>query len=86
MEIETAGALTAAQLVQVLGLEKPSVSRMIGKLIKAGELEERADDDGRVKLLQLTERGTSTVAEIHAYGLSKVWTPRVGFMKHLDLI
>jgi DNA-binding MarR family transcriptional regulator/GNAT superfamily N-acetyltransferase len=74
LEIETAGTLTAAQLVQALGLDKSSVSRMVGKLIKAGELEERADDDGRVKLLQLTEQGARTVAEIHDYGQAQVNT------------
>lgn len=80
LEIETAGALSAAQLVQVLGLDKSSVSRMVGKLIKAGELLERADEDGRVKQLQLTEQGTKTVAEIHAYGQAQVVTA----MQHLN--
>jgi predicted transcriptional regulator len=34
------GAMTAAQLVQILGLEKSSVSRMLSRLLAAGELQE----------------------------------------------
>ncbi|KDB10264.1 transcriptional regulator, MarR family with acetyltransferase activity [Burkholderia sp. lig30] len=75
LEIGASGSMTAAQLVQVLGLEKSSVSRMVGKLIQAGELGEAAgDDDGRVKQLFLTEQGKHTVAEIHAYGRMQVTT------------
>lgn len=33
--------MTAAQLVTLLGLEKSSVSRMVSRLLAAGELEER---------------------------------------------
>ncbi len=33
-------AMTAAQLVQILGLEKSSVSRMLSRLLAAGELQE----------------------------------------------
>ena len=36
LEVETHGAISAAQLVQILGLEKSSVSRMLAKLVKAG--------------------------------------------------
>ncbi|EJL05756.1 transcriptional regulator, MarR family/acetyltransferase, GNAT family [Pseudomonas fluorescens Q2-87] len=72
LEIEAANTLTAAQLVQVLGLDKSSVSRMVGKLIKAGELQESAGNDGRIKKLQLTQQGRMTVARIHAYGQAQV--------------
>ena len=40
LEMEARGSLTAAEIVQVLELEKSSVSRMLAKLVKAGELEE----------------------------------------------
>ncbi|BDH47501.1 MarR family transcriptional regulator [Salmonella enterica subsp. enterica serovar Choleraesuis] len=73
LEIDTQGAMTAAQLVQTLGLEKSSVSRMLAKLIKAGELfEEPSPQDARLKQLQLTEQGKETVARIHNYGRQRV--------------
>jgi DNA-binding MarR family transcriptional regulator len=41
LEVSVRGAMTAAQLVTLLGLEKSSVSRMVARLLAAGELEER---------------------------------------------
>lgn len=81
LEIEAQGAMTAAQLVHVLGLEKSSVSRMLGKLVKAGEVEEGAGgSDGRIKQLLLTTQGQRTVAEIHTFGRKQV----VDAMDHLN--
>jgi len=80
LEIEAQTGLTAAQLVQLLDLDKSSVSRMVAKLIKAGELVESADSDGRVKRLQLTRKGKRTVAAIHAYGQLQVETA----LQHLN--
>lgn len=40
LEISLRGAMTAAQLVQILGLDKSSVSRMLSRLLAAGELQE----------------------------------------------
>ncbi|HET7776397.1 MAG TPA: helix-turn-helix domain-containing GNAT family N-acetyltransferase, partial [Azospira sp.] len=73
LEISARGAMTAAQLVQCLDLEKSSVSRMVARLVKAGELGEAASGaDGRIKELSLTARGRRTVAGIHAYGQQQV--------------
>jgi DNA-binding MarR family transcriptional regulator/RimJ/RimL family protein N-acetyltransferase len=72
LEIETGDGVSAAQLAQSLGLDKSSVSRMVGKLIKAGEIQERAAEDARVKRLQLTPQGRQTVAAIHAFGQAQV--------------
>lgn len=73
LEIESQGAMTAAQLVQILGLEKSSVSRMLAKLIKAGELQEvQATDDARFKTLQLTDKGQESVSRINHYGERRV--------------
>ncbi|WP_032699463.1 bifunctional helix-turn-helix transcriptional regulator/GNAT family N-acetyltransferase [Pseudomonas syringae] len=73
LELGEHGALTSAQLVQELGLEKSSVSRMVAKLIQSGELEEsRGEEDGRTKQLSLTEQGKRTLEEIHAYGQMQV--------------
>ena len=82
LEIEKQGAMTALQLVQTLSLEKSSVSRMINKLIKAGEVIENADPkDGRIKNLLLTKQGKKTVEAIHLYGQKQVKTA----MGHLDV-
>ncbi len=81
LEIEAHGSMTAVQLVQVLSLEKSSVSRMVAKLVKAGELKEAAaSGDGRVKQLVLTAKGKRTVSGIHAYGQKQVRTA----MQHLN--
>ncbi|WP_025111569.1 helix-turn-helix domain-containing GNAT family N-acetyltransferase [Pseudomonas sp. H1h] len=72
LEIEAGDGVSAAQLAQSLGLDKSSVSRMVGKLIKAGEIQERAAEDARVKRLQLTPQGRQTVAAIHAFGQAQV--------------
>lgn len=75
LEIEARGAMTAAQLAPFLGLDKSSISRMLAKLIEAGELEEAvAGDDARVKQLSLTRAGKRKVDQIHAYGRMQVNT------------
>ena len=73
LEVETHGSMTAAQLVQILGLEKSSVSRMLAKLVEAGELEENPSaEDARTKLLSLTGNGRETVRKINAYADQRV--------------
>lgn len=73
LEIESKGAMAAAQLVQILGLEKSSVSRMLSRLLAAGELQEiQSSEDARVKQLKLTEKGIETVSRINAYGSMRV--------------
>ncbi|WP_227317516.1 bifunctional helix-turn-helix transcriptional regulator/GNAT family N-acetyltransferase [Cedecea davisae] len=73
LEIETHGSMNAAQLVQTLGLEKSSVSRMLAKLVEAGELEEiPSSEDARAKLLSLTGKGRKTVLAINKYSNERV--------------
>lgn len=73
MEVGKQEQLSAAQLVQILGLEKSSVSRLLAKLVSVGELEERAaPEDARVKYLRLTPQGEETVRQINAYGHARV--------------
>lgn len=73
LELGEHGERTAAQLVQALGLEKSSVSRMVAKLVQLGELQEHeSEQDGRTKQLRLTEQGKRTLEEIHAYGQMQV--------------
>lgn len=81
LEVSVRGTITAAQLVTLLGLEKSSVSRMVARLLAAGELEERpCAEDARSKSLALTAKGHDTVATINAYGTRRV----VEALAHLD--
>ena len=81
LEVDGSETMTSAQLVQRLGLEKSSISRMLAKLIAAGELYEEADSsDARIKLLRLTTQGCATVAHIHAFGQAQVQSA----FKHLN--
>ncbi len=73
VEIGTNGATTAASLSDLLRLEKSSVSRMVRKLIDAGELrEERSERDGRAKHLELTTQGSRSFARINAFARRQV--------------
>lgn len=80
VEIGNRESLTAGELVELLGLEKSSVSRMVRKLIEAGEIEEIPhEEDARVKKLRLTAQGENTLRSIDAFA-----TQRVGAaMSHL---
>src|SRR5476651_710596 len=82
LEIDRQGAMTAVQLAQALGLEKSSVSRMLAKLIQAGELQEvQSPLDARVKQLQLTEQGKTCVSRINDYATRQV----VNALEHLNV-
>lgn len=72
IEIEH-GGMTARDLGAALHLEKSSVSRMLRKLIEAGDVAEAAGEgDGRVKLLSLTPTGKARLAEIHDFARAQV--------------
>ncbi len=81
IEIGLRGALTGLQLAELLHLEKSSVSRMIHKLIEAGELKETTDPvDARSKPLSLTAKGRRTLARLHDFGRRQV----LGALGHLS--
>ncbi|TKT74157.1 MarR family winged helix-turn-helix transcriptional regulator [Aquamicrobium sp. LC103] len=81
IEIGGNDALAAGTLAEILNLEKSSVSRMLRKLVDAGEIEERPNpDDARSKLLTLTTRGRATLAAIDNFGKSQV----AGAFRHLS--
>lgn len=71
LEIE-AGGVTARDLGIRLRLEKSSVSRMLRKLVDAGDVAEMAGEDGRVKVLSLTSKGAQRVVAIHAFARAQV--------------
>jgi DNA-binding MarR family transcriptional regulator len=73
LEIGQRGPMTAMQLAEFLHLEKSSVSRMVRKLIEAGELRETIDpEDTRSKPLSLTAKGRRTLASLHDFGRRQV--------------
>lgn len=86
LEIEARGSMTAGQLVQILGLEKSSVSRMLAKLVNVGELEEfPSTEDARAKQLGLTAQGRETVRRINNYSNERViaaLSKMAPFMQH----
>ncbi|SUI90369.1 MarR family [Serratia quinivorans] len=64
---------TAAELCSVLNLEKSSVSRMLNKLIKTGELVTfPSERDAREKILRLTDKGRQTLAGINRFAEHQV--------------
>ncbi len=82
LEIGAHGQLAAMHLSQTLGLDKSSISRMVRKLIEAGELQETSDGrDGRVKLLALTAQGQRTRESIEAFARRQVDTALQGLQR-----
>lgn len=81
IEIADGPPVSARDLAAVLRLDKSSVSRMLARLIRAGDLREGADPaDGRRKVLHLTEAGQARVQAIHAFGRAQV----SGALAHLS--
>jgi len=81
IEIGLRGPMTAMQLAEFLHLEKSSVSRMVRKLIEAGELKETTDPmDARSKPLALTAKGRRTLTALHDFGRRQV----LGALGHLS--
>lgn len=73
VEIGGRGTMTAAALCEALVLEKSSVSRMLRKLLAAGEVEAAAHDrDGRAECLSLTAKGRATLDGIDHFARSQV--------------
>ncbi|KAH7382917.1 N-acetyltransferase GCN5 [Cadophora sp. MPI-SDFR-AT-0126] len=68
----TSTGITAATLCTELNLEKSSVSRLLKKLVEAGEVSEGYGDDAREKVLRLTEKGRETLKGIDTYGESQI--------------
>jgi DNA-binding MarR family transcriptional regulator/ribosomal protein S18 acetylase RimI-like enzyme len=73
IEIGEGRANNAAALCTALNLEKSGVSRMLRKLIEAGEVKEEASGtDGREKVLFLTDKGVETLAAINSFADKQV--------------
>ncbi|WP_236571744.1 MarR family winged helix-turn-helix transcriptional regulator [Rhodovarius lipocyclicus] len=75
IEIGAHPGLTARQLSETLLLEKSSVSRMLRKLVAAGEVAEGSNPaDARAKPLSLTAQGQATLARIDSFARHQVAT------------
>lgn len=73
IEIDAKDGITARELAERLILEKSSVSRMLRKLVRSGEVIEAADAvDGRAKRLSLSGQGRGLVADIHRFARAQV--------------
>lgn len=72
VEIGARGPLPAAVLCDALNLEKSSVSRMVGKLVRSGELAPTKNGDRRTKPLALTAQGRATLDAIDAFARDQV--------------
>jgi DNA-binding MarR family transcriptional regulator/GNAT superfamily N-acetyltransferase len=73
IEIDACEGTTARELGQILRLEKSSVSRMLAKLVLAGDIvEQPSEEDGRIKKLFLSAAGRRRVAEIHTFARTQV--------------
>ncbi|MGI4779769.1 MAG: bifunctional helix-turn-helix transcriptional regulator/GNAT family N-acetyltransferase [Janthinobacterium lividum] len=73
MEIGMRGSMTAGDATAFLALEKSSVSRLLRKLVDAGELvESNRAADARIEDLRLTAKGRRTRAAIEKFGRAQV--------------
>lgn len=73
VEIGARPAMTAAALAELLVLDKSSVSRMLRKLVAAGEVMEGVSaQDARAKPLSLTRQGRATLAGIDDFARRQV--------------
>lgn len=68
-------ALTIGQLVQVVGISQPGITRGIGQLADLGlvESQQDRDADGRQRTISLTSKGNAVLARAKLY----VW-PQIG--------
>ncbi|WP_424811955.1 MarR family winged helix-turn-helix transcriptional regulator [Roseococcus sp. YIM B11640] len=73
VEIGARGSLTAAELCEVLLLEKSSVSRLLAKLSAAGEIVARpSETDARARPVSMTPKGRATLARIDRFAERQV--------------
>ncbi|UTT63625.1 MarR family winged helix-turn-helix transcriptional regulator [Microcella humidisoli] len=61
------GSATQVQLARILGVEPPTIAKMVGRLEAAGFAERMADPrDARAKLVSLTDQGRDAAAHVGA--------------------
>lgn len=73
IEIGRRGGMAAWELCEILLLDKSSVSRLLAKLVRRGEVVAASfGPDARQKRLSLTEQGRTTLAGIHIRARQRV--------------
>ncbi|HEX7636791.1 MAG TPA: MarR family transcriptional regulator, partial [Burkholderiaceae bacterium] len=73
VELGARGTMSAVEVARLLRLDKSSVSRLLRKLVDAGELRESPSrEDARVKQLALTRQGRRTLAAIESHARGQV--------------
>lgn len=61
------GTATQVQLARILGVEPPTIAKMVGRLEAAGFAERTPDPrDARAKLVSLTDQGRDAAAQVGA--------------------
>jgi len=61
------GSATQVQLARILGVEPPTIAKMVGRLEAAGFAERTPDPrDARAKLVSLTDQGADAAAHVTA--------------------
>lgn len=61
------GSATQVQLARILGVEPPTIAKMVGRLEAAGFADRTPDPrDARAKLVSLTDQGADAAAQVSA--------------------
>lgn len=61
------GSATQVQLARILGVEPPTIAKMVGRLEAAGFADRTPDPrDARAKLVSLTDQGADAAARVSA--------------------
>jgi len=60
-------SLTVGQLVQVVGISQPGITRGIGQLLELGLVQSEQGDDGRQRSISLTPAGNAVLARAKLY-------------------
>lgn len=59
------GSATQVQLARIMGVEPPTIAKMVGRLEAAGFAEREADPrDARAKLITLADQGADAAAQV----------------------
>lgn len=83
-ELQSMGEATASDLAERLVLEKSTISRLCNRLLDDGILVASPDrNDGRKRLLQLSDKGLASALKIHRHALRQVETA-LGFLPSSD--
>ncbi len=67
--LATRGSATQVQLARIMGVEPPTIAKMVGRLEAAGFAQRATDPrDARAKIVTLTDQGVNAAAQV-----SGVW-------------